>query len=153
MGILSRILRRSAPAPAQRCSYDAATPARARFNGGANRFISYGPETVAASPSIRSRARHVAENNALAAAAVASWTDATIGPGIMPTSQHPDPETRALLDNYFARWVKRADAQGRADFYGLQRRSLPAPSASTAKPSCCGRATSFCTCRPSNWPT
>lgn len=112
--------RNAAPEPAQRRSYDAATPSRARFNAGANRFSSYGPETVAAGPSIRSRARHAAENNALACAAVAAWTDAVIGPGIMPTSQHPDPETRAQLDAYFARWAKRADAQGRADFYGLQ---------------------------------
>lgn len=121
MGLLSRLLNRNAaPEPAQRRSYDAATPSRARFNAGANRFSGYGAETVAAGPSIRSRARHAAENNALAVAAVAAWTDAVIGPGIMPTSQHPDPETRALLDSYFARWARRADAQGRADFYGLQ---------------------------------
>lgn len=112
--------RSAAPEPVQRRSYEAATTARSRFNAGANRFSSYGPETVAAGPSIRSRARHAAENNALAAAAVAAWTDATIGPGIRPSSQHPDPETRALLDSYFATWAKRADVQGRADFYGLQ---------------------------------
>lgn len=112
--------RAAAPEPAQRRSYDAATAARTRFNGGGSRFASYGPETVAAGPSIRSRARHAAENNALAAAAVAAWTDSVIGPGMMPTSQHTDPETRVLLDTYFARWAKRADAQGRADFYGLQ---------------------------------
>lgn len=119
MGLLSRLFNRTAE-PAQRRSYDAATASRSRFNAGANRFSSYGPETIAGGPSIRSRARHAAENNALACAAVAAWTDAVIGPGIMPTSQHPDPETRAQLDAYFARWAKRADAQGRADFYGLQ---------------------------------
>ena len=117
---LGRLFRASAPEPVQRRSYDAASPARTRFNGGASRFSSYGPETAAAGPSIRSRARHAAENNALAAAALAAWVDATIGPGIMPTSQHPDPETRTLLDAGFARWAKRADAQGRADFFGLQ---------------------------------
>lgn len=121
MGLLSRLFSRTAaPEPMQRRSYDAASPARTRFNGGANRFSGYGPETVAAGPSIRSRARHAAENNALAAAAVAAWVDAVIGPGVMPTSQCRNPETRALLDEYFARWAKRADAQDRADFYGLQ---------------------------------
>lgn len=120
MGILSRILNRTPAAPVQRRSYDAATPARARFNGGANRFASYGPETVAAAPSIRSRARHAAENDSLAVSAVNAWIDATIGPGIVPTSQHPDPETRALLDSYFLRWAKRADASGRGDYWSLQ---------------------------------
>lgn len=119
-GILARLFRASAPEPTQRRSYDAASPARTRFNGGASRFSSYGPETAAAGPSIRSRARHAAENNALAAAAVAAWVDAAIGPGIMPISQHPDPEARNRLDTWFARWAKRADLLGRSDFYGLQ---------------------------------
>ncbi|WP_294929267.1 phage portal protein [uncultured Paracoccus sp.] len=120
MGILSRLLNRNTAAPAQVRSYDAATPARTRFNGGANRFSSYGPETVAAAPSIRSRARHAAENNSLAVSAIAAWIDATIGAGIIPTSQHPDPETRALLDAYFLKWARRADASGRGDYWSLQ---------------------------------
>lgn len=120
MGWLDRILNRTAAQPARVRSYDAATPARTRFNGGANRFSSYGPETVAAAPSIRSRARHAAENNSLAVSAVNAWIDATIGPGIVPTSQHPDPETRALLDGYFLKWAKRADASGRGDYWSLQ---------------------------------
>lgn len=120
MSIWSRLLNRTAaPAPQVR-SYDAATSARTRFNAGQNRFASYGPETTAAGPSIRSRARHAAENNALACAAVAAWTDAAIGAGMRPTSQHPDAETRLTLDSYFAKWARRADAQGRADFYGIQ---------------------------------
>ncbi|MTH35767.1 phage portal protein [Paracoccus limosus] len=120
MAFWSRLLNRSAaPAPQVR-SYDAASPSRTRFNGGANRFAGYGPETTAAAPSIRSRARYAAENNALAAAAVAAWTDAAIGAGMRPTSQHPASLTRQLLDAYFAKWAKRADVQGRADFYGLQ---------------------------------
>lgn len=120
MSWLTRLLDRRSTAAPQVRSYDAATAARTRFNGGANRFASYGPETVAASPSIRSRARHAAENNSLATAAVAAWVDAAIGPGIAPTSQHPDPETRALLDAHFLRWAKRADASGRGDFWSLQ---------------------------------
>lgn len=119
MSWVSRLLNRTA-APPQVRSYDAATAARTRFNGGGNRFASYGPETVAAAPSIRSRARHAAENNALAVAAVAAWIDAAIGPGITPTSQHPDPETRALLDAHFMEWARRADASGRGNFWSLQ---------------------------------
>ncbi|RWR12047.1 phage portal protein [Paenirhodobacter populi] len=125
MGILSRLLNRNAPTPAKR-SYDAATPARTRFNGGANRFGPYGSETAAANPSIRSRARHAAENNGLATSAIAAWVDAAVGPGILPTSQHPDPETRATLDAYFSQWAKRADASGRTDFWGLQAAAVRA---------------------------
>lgn len=120
MGILSRLLNRTAPQAVQLRSYDAATAARTRFNGGANRFSSYGPETVAASPSIRSRARHAAANNALAASAVSAWATTAVGSGIIPTSQHPDPEVRKALDAYFSKWAKQADASGRTDFFGLQ---------------------------------
>lgn len=120
MGLLSRLLNRTAPQAVQLRSYDAATAARTRFNGGANRFSSYGPETVAANPSIRSRARHAAANNALAASAVSAWATTAVGSGIIPTSQHPDPEVRKALDAYFSKWAKQADASGRTDFFGLQ---------------------------------
>ncbi len=106
--------------PAQARRYDAASPARTRFNAGASRFSSYGPETAAANSTIRSRARHATENNSMAAAAVSAWTDAAVGAGIMPISQHADPKTRALLDSYFERWARHADASGRTDFWGLQ---------------------------------
>ena len=119
MGLLHRILNRTAQPAVQR-SYDAATAARTRFNGGANRFSSYGPETVAANPSIRSRARHAAANNALADSAVSAWATTAVGSGIIPTSQHPDPEVRKALDAYFSKWAKQADASGRTDFFGLQ---------------------------------
>ena len=119
MGLLSRLFSRTAAVPQVR-SYDAASPSRTRFNGVANRFAGYGVETVAANPSIRSRARHAAENNAMAAAAIASWTDATIGAGMVPTSQHSDPDARKLLDRSFREWAKRADASARSDFAGLQ---------------------------------
>ncbi|RNF33713.1 phage portal protein [Paracoccus methylarcula] len=101
-------------------SYEAATPSMSRFDAGRKRFSSYGPETVAAGPSIRSRARHAAENNSLTAAAIGAWCDSVIGPGIRPTSQHPDPETRATLDAYFQRWARHADASARGDYYAIQ---------------------------------
>ncbi|SEN58074.1 phage portal protein, lambda family [Gemmobacter aquatilis] len=118
MGLLDLFRRQTAPAQTRR--YDAASGSPRRFNGGASRFAGYGAETVAAGPSIRSRARHAAENNSLAASAIGAWVDAAIGPGIMPTSQHPDPAVRVILDSYFAKWAKRADASGRTDFWGLQ---------------------------------
>ena len=119
MGILD-LFRRTVEKPTGVRAYDAATASSSRFNAGQNRFASYGPETIAANPSIRSRARYAAENNALAVSAVAAWVDATIGAGMVPTSQHPDPETRKALDAYFAKWAKRADASGRGDFWAMQ---------------------------------
>ena len=119
MGLFD-LFRRTPEKPLAVRSYDAATASRTRFNAGQNRFASYGPETIAANPSIRSRARHAAENNALAVSAVAAWVDATIGAGMVPTSQHSDPDTRKALDDYFAKWAKRADASGRGDFWALQ---------------------------------
>ncbi|SFJ73848.1 phage portal protein [Celeribacter neptunius] len=116
---LPRLFRRSEQAPQTR-SYDAATSSPRRFQAGQSRFSAYGPETVAAGPMIRSRARYSAENNALAAAAIAAWTDSAVGPGLMPTSQHPDPAIRTALDTGFRNWAKRADASGRSDFAGIQ---------------------------------
>jgi lambda family phage portal protein len=40
--------------------------------------------------------------------------------GIKPQSVHPDPATRAAINAAFARWADEADADGVADFYGLQ---------------------------------
>lgn len=119
MRFLDRLLNRKQE-PRQVRRYDAATPARTRFNAGQNRFSSYGPETIAANPTIRSRARHAAENNALAVSAIAAWIDATIGAGMIPTSQHPDAATRKALDSYFSKWAKHADIGGRGDFWALQ---------------------------------
>lgn len=106
MGVLDLFKRKAQPL--QTRSYEAASPARSRFNAGANRFSGYGPETAAASPNIRSRARHAGENNALVVAAVNAWIDSAIGPGIRPVSQHPDPETRFKLDAAFALWARNA---------------------------------------------
>lgn len=113
-----RETRRDKPRSARR--YEAATGAHGRFDGGQARFGSYGAETIAANFSLRSRARHAAENDAAAAAAIAAWVDAAIGPGLRPVSQHPDPLIRGELDAGFRDWARRADAAGRSDFWGLQ---------------------------------
>lgn len=106
--------------PEAKRSYDAATPARTRFGGGAMRFNSYGPETAAANVPLRQRTRHVEQNNGTAASAVAAWTDAAVGAGIRPTSQHPDAETRRVLDLAFKIWAERADVTGRGNFWTMQ---------------------------------
>ncbi|MDP3647278.1 MAG: phage portal protein [Paracoccaceae bacterium] len=78
------------------------------------------PETAAAGPALRSRASYLALNNPWLSQAVANWTGALVGPGIMPASKHPDAATRKALNAYFQGWTGRADAEGRTDFAGLQ---------------------------------
>jgi len=121
MSLLDRLFRRpsDAKAAAQR-SYEAATPSGRRFNSGAASFGSWGSETAAARDSIQRRARHFHENNPLAHSGVSAWVSAAVGAGITATSQHPDTETRKNADAVFRDWALRADAEGRADFAGLQ---------------------------------
>ncbi|MGQ0565974.1 MAG: phage portal protein [Gemmobacter sp.] len=78
------------------------------------------PEVAGAGASLRSRAAYLAMNNPWIAQAVSNWTGALIGPGIVPTSKHPDAATRRACNVYFSAWAERADAEGRTDFSGLQ---------------------------------
>ncbi len=83
-------------------------------------FHRINPEVAAAGPALRSRASYLAMNNPWISQAVANWTGALVGPGIMPASKHPDAAARKTLNRYFADWCSRADAEGRTDFAGLQ---------------------------------
>jgi lambda family phage portal protein len=78
------------------------------------------PETSASGPALRSRASYLAVNNPWIANAVGNLAGALVGPGIQPSSKHPEAQTRKALNRYFADWCSRADAEGRTDFSGLQ---------------------------------
>jgi len=69
---------------------------------------------------IRDRAGYYAINNAHARAAVEALVANIVGPGIVPSPQHPDPAVRRRLTDAFARWTDAADFDGQTDFYGLQ---------------------------------
>lgn len=113
----STVARFIAPQMATR-RFDAASSA-SRWSGTPN-FGPVGPEVLAASGPVRSRARYFAANNPWAASGVAALVTALIGAGIVPASSHADPATRKLLGDTFTRWVVRADADGLTDFWGLQ---------------------------------
>lgn len=117
MSLLSRLLGRTAP-PQQVRRFDGA--AGGRRGWGMGTFGRINPEVGAAGASLRSRAAYLAMNNPWISQAVANWTGALIGPGIVPTSKHPDPETRRACNLYFQDWAEGADAEGRTDFWGLQ---------------------------------
>lgn len=99
-----------------------------RFDGaaGGRRGIGMGTfgrvnsEVSASGATLRSRARYLAANNPWMAQAVANWTGALVGAGIVPSPKHPDATTRADLTAAFGAWADGADADGRTDFWGLQ---------------------------------
>lgn len=111
-----RVFGKSEPGQARR--FDGA--AGGRRGWGMGTFGRINPETAAAGPALRSRASYLAINNAFISNAVGNWVGALIGPGIQPAARHPNAATRKALNQYFADWCSRADAEGRTDFAGLQ---------------------------------
>ena len=99
-----------------------------RFDGAAGNRRGWGigtqgrinSEVAAAGPQLSARARYLANNNPWLSQAVANWCGALVGPGIVPTPQHPDTDTRADQTAQFSIWADAADADGRTDFWGLQ---------------------------------
>jgi lambda family phage portal protein len=70
---------------------------------------------------LRSRCRDVLRNNPHANAAVESFAANLIGTGIKPSSLLSDqPDLRATLQRLWLDWTDECDADGIADFYGLQ---------------------------------
>ena len=117
MNLLSRLWNRTAP-PAATRRFDGAAGGRRGWGMGS--FGRINPEVAGAGASLRSRAAYLAANNPWLSQAVSNWTGALIGPGIVPTSKHPDAATRRACNVYFSTWAERADAEGRTDFGGLQ---------------------------------
>lgn len=110
MGLLDRLFRRT-DRPAHVRRFDGAAGGRRGFGLGG--FGRTGAETMAAGPTLRARARYLANNNPWISQAVANWTGALIGPGIEPTA---DPAAVAAWNA----WADVADADGRTDARGLQ---------------------------------
>src|SRR5579885_1463354 len=84
-----------------------------------------GTRTTTADPTltagtVRQRARFHAANDPWCANAAAGWRDGLIGAGITPASLAPDPAARETIAAAWGRWVDRADADERTDYYGLQ---------------------------------
>ena len=114
---------RRAEPPAQRRSFDASSGRR--FGARAN-FGSYGPETTAAGPNIRPRARHAYANNGYVRNAVDAIVAETVGAGIEATSTHPETANRAEMDAIFEDAAARIDAEGRTDLRGLTAAAVQA---------------------------
>jgi lambda family phage portal protein len=88
-----------------------------RGASGPRHFGSHGPETLAAAPTIRSRARHAYANNGYIRNAVNAIVAEAVGAGIEANSSHPDATLAAAIDKLF--FAAELDAEGRTDFRGL----------------------------------
>lgn len=76
----------------------------------------------AAGPSVLARARWLVRNNGYARAALRSWSSATVGAGIKPSSLITDQRLRDAINQAWLLWTDEADAEWITDFYGLARR-------------------------------
>lgn len=112
----SKLFRREKPQAVRR--FDGAAGGRRGFGMGT--FGRVNSEVAASAATLRSRARYLANNNPWLTQAVANWTGALVGAGIVPTPKHPDTTARADLTAAFQGWADDADADGRTDFWGLQ---------------------------------
>lgn len=98
---------------------EAAAPGR-RWAGAPVVSSSLTQDAIAGGKTVSARAAHAVRNNAHAAAAVQSLVANIIGPGIKPSSQHPDPATRETIHRLWAEWTDSADLDGLGDFYAVQ---------------------------------
>lgn len=80
---------------------------------------SWAAETTSATYSTSRKARYLYANNPWCYNGVQTWVTALIGPGATPTPQHPNRETRRMVQAVFARWGIVADYDGITDFAGL----------------------------------
>jgi lambda family phage portal protein len=76
----------------------------------------------AAGDTINARARWLVRNNGYAKAALRSWSAATVGAGIKPSSLVEDEALRDRIHEAWNIWTDEADAEDVTDFYGISRR-------------------------------
>ncbi len=76
----------------------------------------------AAGPTVNARARWLVRNNGYARAALRSWSAATVGAGIKPSSLVAEQRTREAIHQAWNDWTDEADAEEVTDFYGITRR-------------------------------
>lgn len=75
-----------------------------------------------AGPTLRNRLRQMVRSNPYLRRGRASYRSNLIGTGIMPSpGLADDPKRRARLRRAWSRWIRKADHDGRMDFYGIQR--------------------------------
>lgn len=116
-GILSRIFGVSANSGFEAARHDRRLKGFVPARDHVNRMI------AEAGPTLVARARHLVRNNGYAFNAVDAWGSHAVGVGIKPNpSDAIEANVRDPLLRTFRIWTDQADAEGRTDFFGLQRR-------------------------------
>lgn len=102
--------------------YEGATAGR-RAGGWITSGTSANAEILPALSRLRERSRDLARNNSFATKAIRVLTGTMVGTGILPDFKHDSERTSSLTKDLWRRWgeTKECDADGRHDFYGLQR--------------------------------
>ncbi len=102
-------------------SYEAASKGR-RTSGWVTPDVAAIIDSSALS-TLRSRARHLVENNAYAARGVAGIVNNAVGAGIIPQARHPKEATAKALDELWKLWgdTTLCDVAEQHDFYGIQQ--------------------------------
>lgn len=73
---------------------------------------------------IRGRVQNLVVNDALASTAVDQLVAQLVGAGIRPRPAHPSAARRTAILKAHTAWARRADAEGRLDWFGLQAASV-----------------------------
>lgn len=92
--------------------------------GNARTIVSLNADILSTATTIQRRASYMARNNSHITAAVNALVTNIVGPGIKPSSQHPDRAIREALHAAWSTWVDQADFDGSGDFYALQAMSV-----------------------------
>ncbi|MET3234217.1 UNVERIFIED_ORG: lambda family phage portal protein [Burkholderia sp. 1263] len=108
------------PTRLKAAAYEAASSAGARARSWQTSGAGPNAAAVQNLPLIRSRARDAIRNDPWAKTAIARLVSNTIGTGIQPHPQHPDPAIRRQQKQLWDDWVGESDADGLLDFYGQQ---------------------------------
>jgi lambda family phage portal protein len=117
---LARLFGRREPAaPVSRRNYEGA-----RLDRTVESWLGSGASADAAiavaGQRLRDRARDLVRNNPHAARAVSAITHNIVGAGIMPRAASGDAALDRRVDQLFAAWARRCDADGIGDYYALQ---------------------------------
>ena len=107
-------------ADGHRSHYNAAKAGRRTSKWG-DRAASANAVTAADGRSLRRRARHQIRNSPHASKARMLFVSSVVGDGIRPQVKTGSPKVDQLAERLFAEWSEECDADGRFDFYGLQR--------------------------------
>jgi lambda family phage portal protein len=102
-----------------RLAYEGARTGR-RTDGWIATGNSANAEIAVALSKLRERSRDLIRNNAYASRAVAEVIGNAVGTGITAQSRTGVPELNSQIDGAWLDWMEECDADGQADFYGLQ---------------------------------